>query len=76
MVEVLNNCVYKIKQDASPHEQYTVHFDRLKPYVHRAEQREETGHSQQGDVPGDVPQEEKKAENGTRCRSWGGGRNL
>ena len=51
VVDVLNNCVYKIKQDASPHKQHTVHFDRLKPYLHRVEHTEEAGPSQQGDVP-------------------------
>ena len=51
MVDLLNNCVYKIKQDASPHKQHTVHFDRLKPYLHRVEHTEEAGPSQQGDVP-------------------------
>ena len=25
--------MYKINQDAVPHKQHTVHFDRLKPYV-------------------------------------------
>ena len=66
VVDVLNNNVYKIKQDVSPHKQHTVHFDRLKPYVHRAEQREETSPSQQGDVPEDVPWEEKKADSGEK----------
>ena len=66
VVDVLNNNVYKIKQDVTPHKQHTVHFDRLKPYVHRAEQREETSPSQQGDVPEDVPWEEKKADSGEK----------
>ena len=35
-------------------------------YVHRAEQREETSPSQQGDVPEDVPWEEKKADSGEK----------
>ena len=35
----------------SPHKQHTVHFDRLKPYLHRVEHTEEAGPSQQGDVP-------------------------
>ena len=30
VVDVLDNCVYKIKQDAVPYKQHTVHFDRLK----------------------------------------------
>ena len=51
VVDVLNNCVYKIKKDASPYKQHTVHFDRLKPYSHRVEHTEEAGPSQQGDVP-------------------------
>ena len=27
VVDVWDNCVYKIKQDAVPHKQHTVHFD-------------------------------------------------
>ena len=63
---VLNNFVYKIKQDAIPHKQHMVHFDRFKPYLHRAEQREEAGSTQQDDVPGEMLQEEEKADSGER----------
>ena len=33
VLDIWDNCVYKIKQDAVPQKQHTVHFDRLKPYV-------------------------------------------
>ncbi|KAL5481592.1 hypothetical protein EMCRGX_G021785 [Ephydatia muelleri] len=46
VVDVWDNCVYKIKQDAVPHKQHTVHFDRLKPYVERVLQECGTGSSQ------------------------------
>ena len=38
--------MYRIKQDAVPHKQHTVHFDRLKPYVERVLQECGTGGSQ------------------------------
>ncbi len=59
VMDVLSNCVYKIKQDTSPHKQHTVHFDRLKPYVHRSEQGE-SGPTQQDYVPEEMRQEDKE----------------
>ena len=38
----------------------------LKPYLQRAEQRE-AGSTQQDDVPGERPQEEKRADSGERA---------
>ena len=57
VVDVWDDCVYKIKQDAVPHKQHTVHFDRLKPYVERVLQECGTGGSQ-----GDVKPKEGEAE--------------
>ena len=38
--------MFGTKQDAVPHKQHTVHFDRLKPYVERVLQECGTGSSQ------------------------------
>ena len=59
VVDVWDNCVYRIKQDAVPHKQHTVHFDRLKPYVERVLQECGTGGSQS-----DVKPKEGEAEEG------------
>ena len=57
VVDVWDNHVYKIKQDADPHKLHTVHFDRLKPYVVRVLLECGTGGSQ-----GDVKPKEGEAE--------------
>eukprot|EP00731_Ephydatia_muelleri_P002477 Em0001g2477a len=59
VVDVWDNCVYRIKQDAVPHKQHTVHFDRLKPYVERVLQECGTGGSQS-----DVKPKEGEVEEG------------
>ena len=58
VVDVWDNCVYKIKQDAVPHKQHTVHFDRQKPYVERELQECGTGGSQNDVKPKEGETEE------------------
>ena len=59
VVDVWDNCEYKIKQDAVPHKQHTVHFDRLKPYVERVLQECGTGGSQGDGKPKEGEAEEE-----------------
>ena len=59
VVDVWDNCEYKIKQDAVPQKQHTVHFDRLKPYVERVLQECGTGGSQGDGKPKEGEAEEE-----------------